>query len=322
MHEVLNTVKGRVTEEMNNMLTAPYTSEEVVKALKEMHPTKAPGPDEMPALFYKKFWYVIGEDTLTYVLDILNNNAPLEQINNTHIVLIPKKKVCETTKDYRPISLCNVLYKLVSKVISNRLKLVLPNVISEAQSAFVPGRLITDNILVAYELFHYLRKKKKGVKGFMALKLDMSKAYDRVEWSFIEGMMGKLGFDSNFVALIMRCISSVSHSLLFNGFPSTKFTPTRGLRQGDPLSPFLFLMCAEGLSSLLRDAEDRKVLHGVKLSHHVPSISHLFFAMIAFFSPGHVRLKLTLFWISWHPVNSLRAKKYIWKNRRSLLAVM
>lgn len=161
MQNILDKVMPKVTDEMNNDLVAPYTEEEIIIALKQMHPTKAPGPDGMPALFYKKFWHVVGRDVTDYVLNILNNGAPIENINHTHVVLIPKKKVCTTTKDYRPISLCNVLYKLVSKVISNRLKTVLPSKISESQSAFVPGRLITDNVLVAYELFHYLRKKKK-----------------------------------------------------------------------------------------------------------------------------------------------------------------
>ena len=276
--QVLATVQPKVTAQMNADMGALYTREEVIAALKQMHPTKAPGPDGMPAIFYKTFWYVIGEDVLLFVLDILNNNAPMDEINHTHIVLIPKKKECENPRDYRPISLCNVLYKLVSKTISNRLKKLLPYIISECQSAFVPGRLITDNVLVAYELFHYLRKKKQGVKGFMAMKLDMSKAYDRVEWKFVIDMMYKLGFDEKVCELIFRCISSVSYALVYNGFPTTSFLPSRGLRQGDPLSPFLFLICAEGLSSLLQDAEAKKAIHGIKIGRHVPPISHLFFA--------------------------------------------
>lgn len=152
---------------MNTDLTANYTGEEVITALKQMHPTKASGPDGMLSLFYKICWHVLGKDVISYVLDILYKGAPISQINHTHVVLIPKKKRCQSTKDSRPISLCNVLYKLISKVISNRLKHVLPSVISESQSAFFPGRLITDNVLIAYELFHYLRKKKKGVKGFI-----------------------------------------------------------------------------------------------------------------------------------------------------------
>lgn len=212
------------------------------------------------------------------VLDILNNDGDVGSINHTHIALIPQKKHCESPIDFRPISLCNVLYKMVSKVLANRLKKVLPDVIHETQSGFVPGRLITDNILVAYECFHYLRKHKKGKTGYLGLKLDMSKAYDRVEWCFLEQMMLKLGFPSGFTNTVMKCVSSPSFSILINGQPSRRFTPSRGPRQGDPLSPFLFILCAEGLSTLLRDAESRKAIHGVKIGKKVPPISHLFFA--------------------------------------------
>ena len=109
-------------------------------------------------------------------------------------MLIPKTKAPEKLKDLRSISLCNVLYKIVSKVIANRLKKVLPDIISLSQSAFVPGRMITDNVLLAYELTHYLNKKRQGSNGVAAIKLDMSKAYDRVEWSFLQKMLKKMGF--------------------------------------------------------------------------------------------------------------------------------
>lgn len=116
---------------------------------------------------------------------------------------------------------------LLSKVNSNRLKKVLSFVISESQSAFVPGRLVTNNVLLAYEQFHYLCKKTKGAKGFMKLKLDMNKAYDQVEWTFVKGIMEKLGFADIFVELVMHCITLVTYSLLFNGLPTSKFTPRR-----------------------------------------------------------------------------------------------
>ena len=278
MEPILNLIEPKVTEEMATNLAAPFRKEEVHYALSQMHPNKAPGPDGMNALFYQSFWNTIGEDVVNKIMSFLNNVEDISKINQTHLVLIPKKKHCESPVDFRPISLCNVLYKLVSKVLANRMKKVLPNVIHESQSGFVPGRLITDNILVAYECFHYLRKKKKGKKGYLGLKLDMSKAYDRVEWSFVEKMMSKLGFPDNYVKLVMKCMTSATFSVLVNGQPSRSFYPSRGLRQGDPLSPFLLVLCAEGLSHLLRDAERKNLIHGVKIGRRVEPISHLFFA--------------------------------------------
>ena len=143
-----------------------------------MGPTKAPGPDGMNALFYQKFWHIVGNDVTTAVLDYLNNGNMLPDINYTHIVLIPKIKSPEKMTDFRPISLCNVIYKIISKVIANRLKLILPQLISPTQSAFIPSRLITDNVLVAYETLHSMHCRKKGRKGSLALKLDISKTYD------------------------------------------------------------------------------------------------------------------------------------------------
>jgi len=136
----------------------------------------------------------------------------LEATNNTVLVLIPKVKNPQELSQFRPIALCNVLYKICSKVIANRLRLVLDDIISEEQSAFVPGRLITYNVLVAYESIHYL-KRKKGVTGACALKLYMAKAYDRVEWIYLRSIMLKLGFSVSFVNLIMKCVETVQFSL-------------------------------------------------------------------------------------------------------------
>lgn len=197
------------------------------------------------------------EDDITkIVMDILNNGADPADINYTFICLIPKKEKAISTGDFRLISLCNVIFKIVSKTIANRLKLILPNIIGEFQSAFVPGRLITDNGLVAFDAFHYMRKKKTERHGCVGLKLDMSKAYDRIEWSFLEAVLVSMGFSSHWVSLIMKCVLSVSFSVFLNGSPCVTFffLPKRGLSQGDPLSPYLFIICAKVFSGLIRKA--------------------------------------------------------------------
>jgi len=139
--------------------------------------------------------------------------------------------------------------------------------------------MITDNIIVAFEHFHYMKKRKKnGGKGYVALKLDMSKAYDRVEWSYLEQMLLSFGFHRDWISVVMSCVTTVSYSILVNGQPTDILTPSRGLRQGDPLSPYLFLICTEGLAALIKDAVAKREIHGVKVSRSAPSVTHLFFA--------------------------------------------
>jgi len=179
--EVLRSISPRVTEEMNAILIKPFSQEEIWEALQSIGDLKAPGPDGIPSIFYKRFWSIVGEQVKKEVLTVLNGGPMPRGWNDTIIVLIPTVKNPERVKDLRPISLCNVLYKLIAKVIANRLKSILPEIIAPSQSAFVPRRLITDNVLLAYELTHHLRNKREGKYGLAAFKLDMSKAYDRVE---------------------------------------------------------------------------------------------------------------------------------------------
>lgn len=276
--QLLDVVERKVTEDMNELLTSAYRSEEIKEALDSIGDLKAPGPDGMPAVFYKNFWDLMGEKITSEVQEILNGGQIPQEWNETTIVLIPKVKTFELIKDLRPISVCNVLYKIVSKVLANRLKKILPEVISQSQSAFFPGRLISDNILVAYELTHYMRQKRNGETGYAALKLDMSKAYDRVEWGFLKDMMLKLGFNQEWTQLIMKCITFVTYRIRVDGELIEVIQPERGLQQGDPLSPYLFLLCAEGFSALIRKAEEEGSLQGVRVCQGAPSVSHLLFA--------------------------------------------
>jgi hypothetical protein len=204
-------------------------------------------------------------------------NIP-EGINDTVIVLIPKTNEADDIKDFRPISLCNVIYKVVSKCIVNRLRPLLQFLISETQSAFLPGRLISDNALIAFECFYHIQKNKKTEDNYCAYMLDLTKAYDRVDWGYLKGILLKFGFHQKWVNQVMACVTSVSFSVRVNGELTDSFKPTRGLREGDPLSPYLFLFVAEGLTKILQKAVYNQELQDLKCCRGAPDISHLLFA--------------------------------------------
>ena len=216
---------------MNSMLLRDFNREEVEIALNKMKAIIAPDPDSMPPLFYQSFWNIVGDDVCFAILDYLQNCKIPREINLTHIALIPKVKSPERISEFLLISLCSVIYKVVSKVLANKLKGILPSVVSENQSAFQASRVIIDNILMAFETLHYMKHHQSGKSGFMALKLNMSKEYDRVEWKYLELIMKGMGFVDIWVALMMECISSVSYSIIINGEPSPIVHPSRGIRQ-------------------------------------------------------------------------------------------
>ena len=220
----------------------------------------------------------VGPEVCRSILEFLNNGSEFPNVNHTRIVLIPKVAEPRYVRDYRPISLCNIIYKMITKTVANRLKKHLTGIIVENQSAFVPGRLIFDNVMVAYETIHHMKNKRVGGTYQMALKLDMSKAYDRVEWGYLERIMINLGFPSRWIRLVMTCVRTVTYSVVVNGSPCGHIVPTRGLRQGDPLSPYLFLLCMEGFSALIKKAKNQGVIHGVSVTRAAPKVSHLLFA--------------------------------------------
>jgi hypothetical protein len=158
----LDKIIPRVTSAMNEKLLDPYSVEDVKKAIFSIGDFKAPGPDGLHAVFYKRFWDMCGEEISMEILQALNSGNIPEGWNDTTVVLIPKVDDLELITRFRPISLCNVIYKIMSKMLASRLKEVLPDIISPMQSAFVPGRLITDNVLVAYESIHAIKNKRKG----------------------------------------------------------------------------------------------------------------------------------------------------------------
>ena len=172
------------TDEMNAILSQDFMEWEVEETIKQMALLKAPSPDGMPPLFNQNYWSLVVDDVSKTILSYLNSASIPHPLNHTFITLIPKIKNPIAMFDYCPISLCNVLYKIFSKVLVNRLKTILPSIITQHQSAFTKHRLVSDNILVAFETLHSMNTHKSQKSGYMAVKLDMSKAYDRVSGVF------------------------------------------------------------------------------------------------------------------------------------------
>ncbi|CAL1366863.1 unnamed protein product [Linum trigynum] len=271
-------ISQTVTPQMNELLTAAVLPNEVRRTVFSMGSKQAPGSDGFTGKFFKAFWDVVGASVIEAVCSFFSTSRMLRSFNHTWLTLIPKVDSVENIRQLRPISLCQFVYKVITKIMAERLAGVLPQIVSEGQNAFIKDRQIIDNVLLGHELMHYLKIKKQGKKGYMALKVDMEKAYDRVEWPFLLAVLDKMGFNSIWQGWVHECLRSATFSVLMNGTPSGFFGSSRGLRQGDPLSPLLFVLCTEGFAALLRKAISEKKLEGVKVAPCAPRISHLFFA--------------------------------------------
>ena len=180
--------------------------------------------------------------------------------------------------DYRPIALCSFYYKIFSKILTRRLQPILSSIISENQSAFVPERAISDNVLITHEVLHFLKTSKAEKRCSMAVKTDMSKAYDKLEWDFISLVLQQHDFHPRWIDRVLQCISTVTYSFLINGLPRGNVLLSRGIRQGDPLSPYIFILCSEVLSSLCNRAQEDGSLKGISVARGCPRVNHLLFA--------------------------------------------
>ena len=259
-------------------LIRQVTNLEVQKAAFEIGSEKSPGPDGMPAGFYQKFWHIVGPTVIKAVKSFFRSGKILKQINHTFITLLAKVDNPNSINHFRPISLCSTIYKIISKIITSRLKGIIPKLIHPLQFAFIKNRSIQDNILIGHEVFHSFRQKRNNKEGFMAIKLDMEKAYDKIDWEFLLKVMEKFGFDKKFLLWIKECITTVSFSVLVNNSPTEQFFPNCGLRQGDPLSPYLFILGAEVLSRMIQYECNNDHDIGVNLHKGGTTIPFLSFA--------------------------------------------
>ena len=269
--------QASLTNEERESIGGIASEEEIKAAFWSLKAFKAPRPDGLHAGFFHRFWLIVGNSVVDVVKKVFTERVVPKYLNRTLITLIPKIQSLETLNNYRPISLCNIVYKIITKIIVARLRLYLDKLVSPLQTAFVPGRKGIDDAIIVQEIIHTL-SRKKGKVGYMAIKIDLEKAYDKLEWSFIRDMLIRENLLADLIDIIMSCISMVSTSVLFNGETLDLIYPSRGIRQGDPLSPYLFILCMEFFGQLIEEKCNAKLWQPVKASCGGPAFSHLFFA--------------------------------------------
>ncbi|CAJ2628008.1 unnamed protein product [Trifolium pratense] len=252
-----------LSESDNFFLLAPFSTDEVRDVVWSCDGNKCPGPDGFNFNFLKACWDILKDDIMNFLHEFHRYATLPKAITASFLTLLPKKDHPQALSNYRPICLVGCLYKIVSKVLAARLKKVLGNLISECQSAFLPNRQILDGVLVVNKLIDLAKRRKDNC---LLLKVDFERAYDTVNWSFLEYMMRRMGFADGWIQWMRACIFNSSMSVLVNGSPTKDFVVGKGLRQGDPLSPFLFLIAAEGLTGMMQKAVGIGVFHGYKVS--------------------------------------------------------
>ncbi|RVW33934.1 Transposon TX1 uncharacterized 149 kDa protein [Vitis vinifera] len=264
-----------ISEESALRLESPFTEEEISKAIFQLDRDKAPGPDGFTIAVFQECWDVIKEDLVRVFAEFHRSGIINQSTNASFIVLIPKKSLSKRISDFRPISLITSLYKIIAKVFSGRLRGVLHETIHYTQGAFVQGRQILDAVLIANEIVD--ERRRSGEEG-VVFKIDFEKAYDHVKWDFLDHVLEKKGFSPRWRKWMSGCLSSVSFAILVNGSAKGWVKASRGLRQGDPLSPFLFTLVADVLSRMLMRAEERNMLEGFRVGRNRTRVSHLQFA--------------------------------------------
>lgn len=226
-------------------------------------------------MFLKKTWPVIKQDVYAAIKKFFLTGKLYKAVNCTAVTLLHKVPNPASIKEYRPIACCTVLYKLIAKVLANRIQQVIAKVISETQAGFIPGRKVADNIILTHELVKAYNRK--NISPRCMIKVDIQKAYDTVDWCYLEQVMAALGFPSKFTSWVMKCVATVSYSFVLNGEQTKPFEAARGLRQGDPMSPFLFAIVVEYLSRNLHELASHKQFKYHPMCSKL-KITHLCFA--------------------------------------------
>ncbi|CAK8536134.1 unnamed protein product [Lathyrus sativus] len=242
-------------------LLAPITEQEIHTALKGIRDLKSPRIDGYGACFFKGSWETIKFDVVTAVQDFFRHDRLFKAFNGIVVTLIPKHYDAQSIKDYRPIAGCTTVYKIISKILTTRLGNVIGDIVHNSQAAFVPGQQIHNHILLAYELIKgYTRK---GGTPRCMLQIDLQKAYDMVNWDALECIMKEIGIPTQFSRWIMITVTSVTYKFNINEYHTKTIQAKRGLRQGDPISPILFVIIMEYLNRCFR-----KMQKNPNFNHH------------------------------------------------------
>ncbi|GJX77443.1 RNA-directed DNA polymerase, eukaryota [Tanacetum coccineum] len=265
---------NKVTVEQLIDLERDVSKEEIKRAVWDCGSDKSPGPDGFTFGFYRRFWDIIEIDVVEAVSHFFTFGSFPKGGNASFIALIPKLHDARVVKDFRPICLIGSVYKIVAKILANRLVEVLGDLVHEVQSAFIANRQILDGPFILDELIHWCKSKKLQS---MLFKVDFEKAYDSVRWDYLDDILNKFGFGSKWRMWISNCLTSSKGSILVNGSPTKEFYFRKGLKQGDPLSPFLFLLIMETLHMSFQNLVNAHMFKGISVDSDL-QISHLFYA--------------------------------------------
>ncbi|XP_059629642.1 uncharacterized protein LOC132272526 [Cornus florida] len=268
--------RKRLTQTEGIGLEHVISVKEIKAVVMQFSPDKAPGPDGFPARFFQKYWGIVGPEVVNGVAYFFSTSMLPKGVNSTFLTLICKSNHGDKISNYRPIALCNIIYKIISKILANRLSSVLPNLIGPEQSAFIKGRRLHDNFWLISDLVKNFGRKNGDPT--VALKIDLKKAYDSVDWGFLQKVLLSFGFSEKWISWVMECTSIANFSILCNGVPTGFFSASKGLRQGCPLSPLLFAFVTEYFSNLIVKAiEEGKIKRCKAVLKTGLSISHAFY---------------------------------------------
>lgn len=264
----------QISFEQNMDLESDVTYDEIKKAVWECGTNKSPGPDGFTFDFIRTYWKIINQDVVNAVREFFVTSKFPRGSNSSFITLIPKKQDAKVVKDFRPISLIGSFYKIIAKILANRLSMVISDIISDVQSAFVSNRQILDGPFILNELISWCKYHKTKA---MIFKVDFEKAFDSVRWDYLDGILSNFGFGAKWRGWIQGCLTSAMGSILVNGSPSSEFKFHKGLKQGDPLSPFLFSLVMESLHLSFKNILNASLYKGIHIDESL-TVSHLFYA--------------------------------------------